>query len=99
MIYGILGILIGAFISVAFLIGGAAASARQPLPPGLGLLFGAGAIIFVPIIYGGMGFVMSLIGCALFNWLASLVGGVRWDVEVVPPVVAAPASAWPPPLQ
>ena len=58
------------------------AGAFQPLDaPGGGLLFGAGAIVFLPIFYGGLGFVFSLIGAALFNLVAGWVGGVELDVQ------------------
>jgi hypothetical protein len=36
--------------------------------------------VFLPITYGIMGFVMTLIMAALYNGLAKLVGGVEIDV-------------------
>ena len=45
------------------------------------MLFGAAAIIVLPIFYGVLGFVFSLIGAALYNVVASVVGGVELDVQ------------------
>ena len=47
----------------------------------LGLIFGAGAVIVLPILYGGMGFVMTLLMAALYNVTARIVGGVQIDVS------------------
>ena len=46
-----------------------------------GALFGVGAIIFFPVLYGVLGFIGSLIVAAIYNVLASAVGGV--EVELV----------------
>jgi hypothetical protein len=45
-----------------------------------GAMFGVGAIVLFPVIYGCMGFIASLIGAWLYNILAGMVGGVELDV-------------------
>ncbi len=39
------------------------------------------AVVFLPVTYGIMGFVMTLIMAALYNALAKLVGGVEIDLR------------------
>jgi hypothetical protein len=83
-LYGLLGLVLGAFVSLGIMLGGAARAAMNPqaMPALLGVFFGAGAIILIPVIYGGMGFVMTLIGCYLYNWMADKLGGIQWEVQV-----------------
>jgi hypothetical protein len=40
-----------------------------------------GAIILLPIFYGIMGFVFTLIGASLFNLAVGMTGGVQIDVQ------------------
>ena len=46
-----------------------------------GPFFGIAAVVFLPVTYGVMGFVMTLIMAALYNALAKLVGGVEIDLR------------------
>jgi hypothetical protein len=41
-------------------------------------------VTFLPFVYGVMGFLMTAIGCLLYNWLAKFVGGVEFTVEEKP---------------
>jgi len=80
VIYAILGLILGAGISLLSLSSGltargAAASA------GLGAVFGAAAIVAMPIIYGVIGFVSALVGAWLYNLLAGMLGGIEMEVE------------------
>jgi hypothetical protein len=45
------------------------------------LLFGAGSVIFLPIFYGILGFVLGLITALLYNLVARLVGGIQIELE------------------
>jgi hypothetical protein len=45
------------------------------------VLFGAGAVILLPICYGIFGFIGTLIGAWLFNVAAGIVGGVEVEVK------------------
>lgn len=75
LLYAILGLAMGAILSVISAAGGFAHAAGSAGP-----LFGIAAVVFIPIVYGVMGFVMTLILAALYNGLAKLVGGVEIDV-------------------
>jgi hypothetical protein len=79
MLYALMGLILGAFISLFSLVGGA--MAPKEMPAGAGVLFGALAIVALPIFYGVLGFVMSLIGAALYNLVAGWVGGVELDLQ------------------
>jgi hypothetical protein len=47
----------------------------------MGMLFGAAAVVLLPVFYGVMGFVVKLIGASLYNVIAGWVGGVELDVQ------------------
>ena len=78
VLYAIFGLIAGCFISLFSLVGSAFAPKDAGLP---GMLFGVGAIILLPIVYGLLGFIFSLIGAALYNLIAGWVGGVEIDVQ------------------
>jgi hypothetical protein len=102
VLYALLGLIIGAFASLAFMLGGiaGASAGRFPGSPVFGLLFGAGSIILFPILYGVMGFLMTLIGAMAYNGLAGWLGGIQWDVQIAGSYagVTAPPAGAPPPL-
>ena len=75
--YAILGLIAGGFFSL-FAIIGVAAQNGNAIP---GLIFGIGAIIVMPLTYGTMGFIFGAIGALLYNACASLVGGIKFDLE------------------
>jgi hypothetical protein len=75
----IIGLLIGACISLVALIGGLSGFGGNS---GLaGAVFGVAAVIFLPIFYGAMGFVVTLIATSLYNVISGWVGGVELDVQ------------------
>jgi hypothetical protein len=80
VIYAIMGLIFGAIISVISLVGGALAP--QGTDAGMaGMLFGAAAVVILPIFYGVLGFVMTLIGAWLYNLVAGWVGGIELDMQ------------------
>ena len=70
------GLIIGAFVSL-FAVLGAALTQSAGGSGGLKMLFGVGSIILFPILYGVIGFITGLIGGALYNVLARIVGGIE----------------------
>jgi len=79
VLYGLLGLVIGACVSVAALVFSSAMAAASDQAGGsmFGMLFGAGAIVIMPIFYGVIGFVMTLISAALYNVASKITGGVE----------------------
>ena len=80
VLYALAGLLVGGLISLISIVGGALATAGEG-SPFASMLFGAGAIVVLPIFYGVLGFVTTLIGAALYNVVASMVGGVELEVQ------------------
>jgi len=78
-LYVIVGVCIGALISLASMAGGMVSD--SPLAGWFGTAIGLGAIVVLPIFYGVLGFVMTLIGAWLYNIAAGIVGGIEIDVQ------------------
>ncbi len=79
MLYALIGLVIGAFISLIGIAGSLGSNELEGAA--LGAVFGAGAIVIAPILYGCLGFVTTLIMAALYNLLAGAVGGIEIDVQ------------------
>jgi hypothetical protein len=79
VLYALLGLVIGACVSLVALAfsGAIAAASDQPGGSMYGMLFGAGAIIIMPIFYGVIGFIGTLISAALYNFAAKFTGGIE----------------------
>jgi hypothetical protein len=56
-------------------------NAADAPPAWVMVLFGSGAVIFLPIFYGLLGFVMAAIGAALYNLISQFVGGLELDLQ------------------
>jgi len=80
-IYAVIGLIIGAIFSIgsllASVIGSIAADSGEPL---LGILFGIGAIVIFPILYGGMAFLMGMLVAAVYNFAARFTGGLEVEL-------------------
>ena len=58
------------------------ARGAQPAAPAAavaGIMFGMG--IFMPVIYGVMGFIFGVISAAIYNLVARWIGGIEVEVE------------------
>jgi hypothetical protein len=82
VLYALLGLVIGFCFAVFALVGfGAAAAANDDMPAWFGSLFGIGAIIILPIMYGVMGAIGGAIMGALYNLVAGMTGGLEIEVQ------------------
>lgn len=81
LVYGVFGLFAGCVFALVSLVGGVASDNSDG--PVLGALFGVGAVVFLPIVYGGLGFVMSLVMAGLYNVVAKWVGGIEIQIEEV----------------
>ena len=77
ILYALMALIIGAFITVFSLVG-IAVNSQAGL---FGLIFGIGAIILLPIFYGIAGFLIGLIGALLYNLVAKWTGGIELEFE------------------
>jgi hypothetical protein len=78
VIYALLGAIFGTIFALAAIAGSFAAADQEATF--LGPIFGVGAIVFLPLLYGCMGFVVTLIMAWLYNAVAGLVGGIEVDI-------------------
>ena len=84
VLYGVMGLIFGGIFALAAVFGasmGAAAGEDSAL---LGAVFGLGAVIVLPILYGGLGAVMALFTAWLYNVIAGFVGGIEVRTEAGP---------------
>jgi len=84
IIYGVIGLIIGAFVSLLSLLGvfgGFGATGAEPSAPIFGLLFGVGAIILLPLVYACMGAIGGVIMAGAYNLVARVVGGIELEIE------------------
>jgi hypothetical protein len=86
ILYGVFGLIVGAVVSLIAFLGAVGSAMGANGPEGaagmvFGLIFGAGGIIVLPIVYAAMGFVGGLIGAWLYNVVAGMVGGVELRLE------------------
>ena len=82
ILYALVGLLVGAVVSLVSMVGAAIGSARGESPEAfLGVLFGVAAIVAMPLLYGGMGFIGGLMSAGLYNVVAGVVGGLEVELE------------------
>ena len=86
VLYALMGLIFGAGFSLFFMLLGSAMDTSEVPGPLAGMLFGAGAVVVLPIMYGIMGFVTTALAAVLYNLVAGLVGGIEFDVDAVVPV-------------
>ena len=79
MLYAIVGLVLGGIFSLVALAGGFASDTAGAA--GVGAIIGVAAVVVFPILYGLLGFVMTLIAAWLYNVAAGVVGGVEVDIQ------------------
>ena len=84
LLYGLIGLLFGFLFSLFSIVGAAFGIMQGEESAIFGLLFGIGAIVFLPIFYGGMGFVFAALTAWLYNLISGLVGGLELEIEPRP---------------
>lgn len=69
VLYALIGVVIAPFMLIAAMY--------SPNKPG----FGAGFALALPVLYGVFGFISTAIGCAIYNFVAGLVGGIEVELD------------------
>lgn len=82
----LLGLIVGFFVSVLSLADVFGRDSHHFL-----LMFDISAVVFNPFVYGAAGFVGGMIGAALFNLAADMVGGVKIQT-IKPPELVHPRA-------
>ena len=84
-VYAVLGLIVGIFVAMFSVLGGGLAALANDesaaAGPVFGLLFGAGAVIVLPIFYGILGFLGGALAAAIYNLMAKLTGGIEMTLE------------------
>jgi len=82
ILYAGIGLVVGALVACVSLVGGFAALANQQGGAGaFGALFGVGAVVFFPILYGVFGCIGAMIVSLLYNLAARAVGGLEIELD------------------
>ena len=79
--YGGIGLIAGAIIGFFAVAGAALGHGNNYGNPFLGSLFGMGAIVFLPVMYGVLGALAGLLFSALYNLIARWVGGIQVTLQ------------------
>ena len=81
VLYAGIGLIAGALFALLGMVGFGAALAGQEGAGFLGMLFGVGAIIIMPICYAIFGFIGSFIFASLFNVAAGMTGSIEIETR------------------
>jgi hypothetical protein len=95
VLYAALGLLFVPFFLLAGLIGSVAGQ-KSPMSGIAGLGFGVGMAIFMPFLYGALGFVFGALGAFLYNVVAKRAGGFELELAQMPAGPYAPYPVVPP---
>jgi hypothetical protein len=82
LLYAVIGLLVGAFVSLFIATLGSMIPPDEAQMSGfVGMLFGAGAIVVLPIFYGVLGFIGGAIVAVFYNLIAGWAGGLEIEVQ------------------
>ena len=80
VLYGMIGLIVGVIL-LASLLGATLGMAGGDKSAVFSAVFGVGAVIIMPLFYGGFGALGALISAAIYNVVAGFVGGVEFTTE------------------
>jgi hypothetical protein len=81
-LYAFWGFVFGVIVALVALAGaGFSASSESPMQGWAGGLFGVGAVIFLPILYGVLGAIGGALTAAMYNVVAGVVGGLTIETD------------------
>ena len=80
LIYALIALVVGLFLTMIAVFGVAAGGGGGNSVVG-GLITGVGAVLLLPLFNGLMGFVGGAIAALLYNLVASMAGGIVFEVE------------------
>lgn len=79
ILYAVMLAIFGLVAGIIITLMGAAAQ-NDPAMAGMAEM-GAMAIVFMPLIYGVVGFIMGIVSAVIYNLVASMVGGIVMTFE------------------
>ena len=78
---GTFGLIAGVILALLSMVGAGLVSQPNDAPGLLGPLFGVGAIVFAPLLYGVIGLLAGALSAVLYNVFAGMVGGIELDIQ------------------
>jgi hypothetical protein len=78
VLYAIMGLLFGGFLSLLSVFASFRSGSSDA---GFFAMGGIAAIFVMPLVYGCLGFVFTLIGAVLYNAIAGAVGGIEIEAQ------------------
>jgi hypothetical protein len=81
-----MGLIFGLCFAAVSMLGSGPATALGDgfrMPSLMGALFGVGAVISLPILYGAFGLIGGAITAALYNMVARVVGGIQIETRII----------------
>ena len=81
VMYMVMGFLAGLFFAAIFSMMPAGLEGPDAPPAFLAPMFGIGAIVIMPVMYGAIGFCVGAVGALIYNALAGVIGGVELRLE------------------
>ena len=82
--YAGIGLLAGLLLAGLSSIAGLAGASMDEIPAWWGPMFGVGAIVFLPLLYGLLGFISGAIGAGVYNMFSGIIGGIELELEARP---------------
>ena len=76
VLYGIMGL-----VFCPFLLLFSTLAAHTGGRPGMGMMFGTGFALLLPVFYAVMGFIGGVVSGFLYNLIAKWIGGIEVEVE------------------
>jgi hypothetical protein len=80
-IYASIGLFIGVCVFLVSLLGLGFPTDDARMPRGIAPVFGVGAVIILPLLYGTLGAVVLSVVAMLYNMVARTVGGAQIEVD------------------
>ncbi len=80
-LYALWAFIFGACIALFAVVGSGLAATGEDAPGWMGVVFGVGAVVILPIVYGILGAIFGALTAAFYNLVAGMAGGLRLDVE------------------
>lgn len=82
VLYAVMGLLAGLVFGAFFaMLPAVAAGEPAAVHTWMAPMFGFGAVLFMPIVYGVIGFVGGAIAALVYNGLAGVIGGLELRLE------------------
>jgi len=81
IMYGFMGLVFGGIITLFSFLAVTVFSPEASSIKGVPIFFGTGAIVFVPLFYGVLGFIIGIFSGWVYNLATRLVGGLDIEFE------------------